>query len=137
MGFFEDLYRHYSPFEAFARGDWKEGLNRITPGRILADVTGYTQYQNTKASNQLQIDYNTYMSGGNSRAYQDWLKNVGSKGRSIRYPELSYPGAMFGYDTGSARAMYGSDSAMANYIGNLPYRGAGLYGIASKASRMM
>lgn len=137
MGFFEDAYRHYSPLEAFARGDWKEGLNRITPGRLLADMTGYTQYQNTKSSNQRQIDYNDYMSGGNSRAYQDWLKNVGSKGRTIRYPELSYPGAMLGYSTGSARAMYNSDTAFANFTGHLPYKSAGLYGIGSRVSRWL
>lgn len=137
MGFFEDFYNHYSPFEAFVRGDWKEGLNRLTPGRVLADVFGYTQYQNAKASNDRQIEYNDYMSRGNSRAYQDWMKNVGSKGRTIRYPELSYPGAMFGYYTGSARSMYNSDSAFANFTGNFPYRAAGLYGISSRVSRWL
>lgn len=139
MGFFEDVYNHYSPLEAFSRGDWKEGLNRLTPGRIIADLTGYTQYQNTKASNDKQIAYDDYMSGGNSRAYQDWMKNVGSKGqgRTIRYPELSYPGAMFGYSTGIARSVYNSDSAFANFAGNLPFRGAGLYGIGSRVSRWL
>lgn len=137
MGILEDAYKHYSPLESALRGDWKETVNRITLGRIASDITGYTKYQNTKAANDKQISYNDYMSGGNLRAYQDWMKNVGSQGRTIRYPELSYPGAIAGYNTGSARAMYNSDSAFASFAGSFPYRAGGLYGVSSRLSRRL
>lgn len=104
---------------------------------VLNMLTGKSAARYTKASNQAQIDYDQYLRVGNVRAYNDWQKNVGSKGRTIRYPELSYPGAIYRADTGIARSMYSNYSADANYYGNLPYRGAGLYGIASRASHFL
>lgn len=100
-------------------------------------ISGYKQYKNTQRSVQAQISYNDYISRGNARAYADWKKNVGSKGRTIRYPELSYSGRIYQASTGSTRAMYDSDNAYGNFIGNVGYRTAGLYGITSKLSRWL
>lgn len=104
-------------------------------GKFARSVIGYEQYQNTQKSTQAQIDYNEYIKAGNQRAYNDWMRNVGSKGRTIRYPELSYPGRIYQADTASARAMYDADTAAANYYGNIPFRLAGLYGIGSRITR--
>lgn len=102
---------------------------------LLKDLSGYTQYKNTQKSVQAQISYNDYIKRGNERAFQQWQKNVGSKGLTIKNPELSYPGAIYRADTGSARAMYDADNSRANFYGNVPYRAAGLYGIVSRVSR--
>lgn len=98
--------------------------------------TGYTQYKNTQASIQEQIRYNDYIRDANARAQADWYKNVGGR-RTIAYPELSYAGAMYRADTASARAMYDSDNAFANFAGNFPYRTAGLYGAGVRISRWL
>lgn len=105
--------------------------------KFVKSILGYRQYENTKASTQAQIDYNEYIKRGNQRALADWNRNVGSKGRTIRYPELSYAGRIYQADTASARAMYDSDTAYANFSGNLPFRLAGLYGIGSRVSRWL
>lgn len=71
-----------------------------------------------------------YQKGGYERALADWNKNVGSQGRSIRYPELSYEGKMRALDTGisqsyaSSVASIGSEMQSASMYGSL---GAGLY----------
>lgn len=103
--------------------------------QFFGDVSGYNQYKQTQRSNQVQIDYDTYLRRGNERALADWKRNV--PGRQIRYPELSYPGAIYRSDTGVARSMYSSDSALSNFAGNVVYRGAGLYHVAGGVSRRM
>lgn len=111
--------------------------NKGSIGRFARNLTGRTQYENTKASVNAQIAYNDYIKAGNQRAYDDWMRNVGQYGRTIRYPELSYPGRIYQADTASARAMYDADTAAANYSGNLPFRLAGLYGIGSRVTRWL
>lgn len=101
----------------------------------LDRATGKKQMEYIQQSNQAQIDYNTYLANGNARAYADWKK--GFPGKEIRYPELSYPGAIYRANTGSARSMLDSDIASANYTGNLAFRLAGLYGIGSRVARWM
>lgn len=95
---------------------------------------GWRAYRDKKASNQLQIDYNTMMANANQRAYNDWIKNVK---RSMRYPELSYLGAVASYSSGTGRAYLSNDIAGSELVGSLPYRGAGLYGIPGRALRRL
>lgn len=114
---------------------YSRGMDAIK--EIGYDMLGYNQYLNTKKSNDAQIAYDAYLREGNLRAYNDWQKNVGSKGRTIRYSELSYPGAIYRADTGIARSYYANDSARANFYGNAFYRTAGLYGIAGRMSRTL
>lgn len=105
--------------------------------QMLGSPFGYTQMRNTQDSVKAQIGYNDYLARGNARALADWQRNVGSQHRTIQYPELSYAGAIHRAYTGSARAMYDSANAGANFVGNLAYRGAGLYGIGSRISRWL
>lgn len=100
-------------------------------------ISGRKQMQNTQQSLSAQIDYEQYLKRGNERALADWNKNVGSQGRTIRYPELSYAGQIRRSNTSIARASLDYDTASANYWGNLPYRTAGLYGIGSRLSRSL
>lgn len=100
-------------------------------------VSGGTAMEQKQESQSVQIGYDEYMKAGNERAYNDWQKLYGSKGLSIRYPELSYPGAIAGYDAGISRAYISSDIAGTEYASSLPYRGAGLYGIAGRAVRTL
>lgn len=104
---------------------------------FFKDVVGYTQRNNTKDSLQAQIDYEQYLKRGNERALADWQKNVGSKGRTIRYPEFTYPGQIYRSDTSIARAIYDQSTSDANFFGNIPYRASGLYSIASRFSRFL
>lgn len=103
--------------------------------RYGAMLSGKTQRENTQASLQAQIDYETYLKVGNQRALSDWHKNV--PGRTIKYPELSYAGQIRRADTSIARAGLDYSTADANYYGNLLYRGAGLYGIGSRVTRTL
>lgn len=127
----------------FRYGPYPFMYNRSSAYRSAVDsvwnwydnVSGKTQLDYLKASNQAQIDYNTYLAKGNERAYADWKK--GFPGREIKYPELSYPGAIYRASTGSARSMYDIGVADANYSGNLAFRLAGLYGIGSRLARWM
>lgn len=102
-------------------------------------MTGFKQNYNTQLSTKKQIDYNEYLNAGNQRAIDDWNNTIGKKGhgRTIRYPELSYAGAVARANTGSYRAMYDASNSSANYYGNLPYRGLGLYGVGSRVSRWL
>lgn len=47
---------------------------------------------------------NQYTKRGYQRQLADWNKNVGSQGRSIRYPELSYEGNAFRSDLNSIQS---------------------------------
>lgn len=137
MGFIADYLNRYVPASYVARGDWVGALKTMTPLQFIEDLSGYSQYKNTQNSTQTQIDYNNYLKGGNARALVDWQKNVGSQGRTIKYPELSYAGQMYRADTASTRAMFDADTAGSNFFGNLPYRAGGLYGISSRLSRSL
>lgn len=98
-------------------------------------MLGYKQMKNTQASLNAQIAYEQYLAEGNRRALADWHKNV--PGRTIKYPEFSYPGQIVRANTSIARAGLDYSTAGANYYGNLPYRGAGLYGIGSRLFRRL
>ena len=97
--------------------------------------TGEKVKENTVASAEAQIGYEEYLRAGNERALRDWHKNL--PGRYIRYPEFSYAGQIRRSDTAIARLNYESDSAYANFYGNLPYRTAGLYGIGGRVARSL
>ena len=81
-------------------------------------------------SQSAQRELYRYQKGGYQRALADWNQNVGSQGRSIRYPELSYEGKLRGLDTSIAQsyasslASIGSEMQSASMYGSL---GAGLY----------
>lgn len=117
-------------YETFLYKNWY-------PFRAVSSLVGYDQTKATIESNKAQIAYDEYLRRGNERAYNDWQKNVGSKGRTIRYPELSYPGAIYRSDTGIARSNYSSDSAYASNYRSFVYGTAGLYGIAGRAARTL
>lgn len=104
---------------------------------VFGSMFGYNQYKSTEASTKAQISYNDYIKRGNARALEDWNKNLGKYGLTIKYPELSYAGRMYQADTGSYRAGLDSYTASANYYGNIPYRAAGLYGVGSRLSRWL
>lgn len=97
--------------------------------------TGERTYKNTVDSANTQIGYEEYLRRGNERALADWHKNV--PGRTIKYPEFSYAGQIARSDTAISRLGYESDSAYANFYGNLPYRTAGLYGIGGRVARSL
>lgn len=109
------------------------------PHRRFEDaLTGRTQMRNTQMALSTQMKYEQYLRQGNQRALSDWYKNVGNPtGRHIKYPEFSYAGQIARADTSLARAGLDYSTASANYYGNLPYRGAGLYGIGSRLSRTL
>lgn len=98
-------------------------------------ITGRTQMRNTQKALTAQMKYDQYLAEGNKRALADWYKNV--PGRTIKYPEFSYAGQIYRANTSLARAGLDYDTAYANYYGNLPYRGSGLYGIGSRVSRRL
>lgn len=105
------------------------------PFRAVSSLVGYDQAKATIESNKAQIAYDEYLRAGNERAYNDWKKNV--PGREIKYPEFSYPGAIYRANTGIARSGYSNDSAYSNNYRSFVYGTAGLYGIGSRASRYL
>lgn len=105
----------------------------FTPQKVEQMIFGRTQMRNTQKSLSTQMDYEQYLRQGNERALSDWYKNV--RGRTIKYPEFSYPGQIHRADTSIARAGFDYSTASANYYGNLAYRVGGLYGISSRATR--
>lgn len=106
------------------------------PHRRIEDaLTGRTQMRNTQKALTAQIDYEQYLKKGNERALADWHRNV--PGRTIKYPEFSYPGQIRRADTSITRAGLDYSTAGANYYGNLAYRVGGLYGISARASRRL
>lgn len=107
---------------------------QIDVGWTLIGGYGAQQQQN---SYKEQIGYEQYLQGGNRRALDDWYKNVGSQGRTIKYPELSYAGQIARSNTAIARNQFDYANAGASYLSNFPYRSAGLYGIAGKLSRSL
>lgn len=113
-------------------------LGYSDPYLDAADLfNGWRKYHDTVKSNQVQINYNEYMKAGNQRALNDWQKLYGSKGLSIKYPEFSYAGSIAGYDAGISRSYIANDIAGSNLVGGLPYKGAGLYGVAGRAVRRL
>lgn len=126
----------YNSFVSSGKFNWSNFYNEHLKD-FAEQLLGYRQMSNTQQSLSAQIDYEQYLKRGNERALADWNKNVGSQGRTIRYPELSYAGQIRRADTSIARASLDYDTASANYWGNLPYRTAGLYGIGSRLSRSL
>lgn len=119
----------YSTFVSNKSSPWKFKNfydNYLVP--FGKKMLGYEQMKNTQNSLQAQIDYEQYLKRGNERALADWHRNL--PGRTIRYPELSYLGQIMRANTSIARAGFDYDTAYANYISNLPFRGAGLYNVA-------
>lgn len=102
---------------------------------VLSMLLGNSQRQYQKASNQAQIDYNNYLKQAYERQLADWHKNVPN--REIAYPELAYAGSIYRADTGIARSTLSNYSADANYYGNLPSRGSGLYSVGSRLTRFL
>lgn len=102
---------------------------------LVGGMFGYNQYRNTRASASAQMNYDAYLKAGNERALRDWHRNV--PGKEIAYPEFSYPGQIYRADTAIARAGFDYSNASSNYYGNLPYRTAGLYGLAGRMSRYL
>lgn len=105
------------------------------PMKLEQMLTGRTQMRNTQKALTAQMNYDQYLAKGNERALADWHKNV--PGREIVYPEFSYAGQIYRANTSIARAGLDYDTAGANYVGNLPYRAGGLYGVASRSSRRL
>lgn len=99
--------------------------------------TGKTQYENSAASYTAQIGYNDYLRAGYERQLADWNYYVGSKGRSIRYPELSYAGKMRQVDTANTRANLDIATAGANYTRNLYGIAGSLYNPSGYISRYL
>lgn len=114
---------------------WRKGFE--TFGRGLYNLSGMQYRDLQKESYNEQIAYEEYLRQGNIRAYNDWQKNVGSQGRTIRYPELSYPGQIHRSDTAIARNLLDYSTADSNFISNLPYRTVGLYSIGGRLSRTL
>lgn len=102
---------------------------------VFGSIFGYNQQKAMQASARSQQDYEAYLKKANLKAYEQWKKNV--PGRSIANPEFSYPGQAYRSSTAYTRAGYDYVNAGYNYYGNLPYRGAGLFGITSKFSRYL
>lgn len=121
-------------YNAIVHGESIYNTPFLSWGKMLS---GEEQMENTQESLQQQIDYEQYLKAGNERALADWNKNVGSQGKTIKYPELSYAGQIRRADTSIARAGLDYDTAAANYYGNVLYRGAGLYGIGGRFSRFL
>lgn len=117
-----------------ARAHW---LANYSLGYYIPRLLGYTQTKKAQDSETAQIRYNDYLKAGFQRQYDDWQKNVGKYGRTIRYPEISYPGQMYRTDTATARAMYDYDIAGSNFYGRSLYSSAGLYGIGSRVTRWL
>lgn len=133
---FNDVWRAVTNGDVYRQwGDWS--ADHVPGWQYVQNMFGYTQMRNVEKSTTAQIDYEQYLKGGNERALADWYKNVGSQGRTIKYPEFSYAGQIYRGDTAIARAGFDYSNAAANYYGNLPYRTAGLYGIAGKLSRTL
>lgn len=101
------------------------------------NYTGYTQMKNTQESLKAQIGYEQYIRQANERALRDWNRNVGSKGRIIRYPEFSYAGQIARSNTSIATAGFSYDNAYANYTGGLLNKSMGLYGVSGRLYRSM
>lgn len=99
--------------------------------------TGKTQYENSTASYTAQIDYNNYLRAGYERQLADWNHYVGSKGLSIRYPELSYAGKIRQVDTANTRAGFDISTASANYTRNVYGIAGSLYNPGGYVSRYL
>lgn len=101
------------------------------------NVLGYNQKELTQDSINEQIGYEQYLRAGYERQLADWNKNVGSKGRTIRYPELAFAGKIRGIDTAVTRLGLDYDIASANYSGNLVNKSMGLYSVPGRLYRSM
>lgn len=104
----------------------------------LADnISGYNAVKAKEAEYRNSIDYYQYLKSGYDRQLRDWKKNVGSQGRTIRYPELSYAGSSYGASKNISNNYLGIDATYANYTASAPYRAGGLYTLFSRTSRYL
>lgn len=124
-----------SDFNPYAFRAWY--LTHMYPDQVIRSLLGIRQTENAKASAQTQISYEDYLKAGNQRALDDWQKNVGKYGKTIRYPEFSYPGQIYRSDTAIARNMLDYDTADANFYGRSLYGSVGLYGVGSRLTRWL
>ena len=100
----------------------------------LTYATGYLPfigaYTSRLYSNSLSRDLYSYQKAGYERQYADWMKNVGSQGKTIQYPELSYPGHIRALDTASSQSVFDSLGATSRFTGTTlasAYAGARAY----------
>lgn len=100
-------------------------------------ISGYDAVKAKEAEYKNSIGYYQYLKAGYDRQYEDWKKHVGSQGRTIRYPELSYPGLSFGASKNISNNYFGIDATYANYTASAPYRAGGLYTLFSRTSRYL
>lgn len=112
----------------------------LAPLAIMAGAgavaTGANLYSQRK-----QRELYQYQRGGYERQLRDWHKNV--RGRSIKYPELSYQGHIRAIDTGISQSYAGSIGSVAGLARNLSSgygyaRSGGLFGkVPSRTSRWL
>lgn len=80
-------------------------------GSAMAVGAGANIYSQTK-----QRQLYRYQKQGYERQLADWHKNI--PGRTIRYPELSYPGRIRALDTGISQSYASSVGSFASFAGN-------------------
>lgn len=81
-------------------------------------------------SQEKQRELYRYQKKGYERQLEDWHRNVPN--RSIRYPELSYPGHIRALDTGISQSYASSVGTVSHLVGQ--YVGIGSYGSGSARS---
>lgn len=111
---------------------------------VAAGILGAASIGSAAASfysQSRQRELYRYQRGGYERQYADWRKNV--PGRSIRYPEFSYPGKIRALDIGISQSYAGSVGTASNLAGHLASgygyaRSSGLFGkVPSRTSRWL
>lgn len=100
---------------------------------VGAGANLYSQYK--------QRELYRYQRGGYERQLADWQRH--NPGRTIRYPELSYPGRIRALDTGISQSYFGSVGTSSHLVRNLASgygysRSSGLFGkVPSRTSRWL
>lgn len=84
----------------------------IAAGAAAAAGAGANLYSQHKQRELYQYQKNAY-----ERQYRDWSKNVPN--RTIRYPELSYPGHIKQMDTGISQSYASSVGSVSRFTGQL------------------
>lgn len=106
----------------------------LAQGVISSAVSTATNLFNQNA----QRDLYNYQGEGYQRALDDWNKNVGSQGRTIKYPEQSFEGALKARDVGIAQSYSSSIATGANQVNQAAYYSQGLYSAnLGKSSRWL
>lgn len=91
-------------------------------GLMTAGYAG-SAYSNLYSQSK-QRDLYRYQRGGYERQLADWKRNV--PGRTIRYPEFSYPGHIRALDTGISQSYSSSFGTVSRSIGQ--FGGSAAYG---------